>query len=422
MLANYFVLHSTAFLLFIYSIYVLLRNVGKEGSDILFRFEFWPLIYSIGYCLTPVMFSESILKYYKFSSNIYLSSELASVVSLYLHAVLLVNFLCSKPYAKSKFLLSCCDKTVNIMVAKVRANIVSWSFIIILGLLVVQFFLNPPSASLASSLIFNYEESSLNSSYRLIKNLAYLCIALFPVLFYLGRKLEASILTLLFLLIDLLHGYRTTAYIAIISFFICLISSTDSKSGRNKIAIIMMTMLSWLFVYAVYLRGKLSFDQIDFIYESLGEFFVTYIAGVFAYSSDLSLPAPEEFIGYSLSGLMPGFLRQDFFENFAPIGQTISDVYGGGFGLGTPISYEPYYYYGFLGIIVSPFLMCLVAVIIRKFCKKSQLGYISNLILYAIFARLFFRDGLIYNFSLIFYMLIFISALSIILKKRLYSS
>ena len=406
---------SLALSLILLTIYLISIKARNEGANLLYRFEFWPLLYSIFYCLLPVVFAKDIFILQRHSKSYCFRN--AHRFCFHLHPFRIINlFLISPPPLISKFKLGNNQQT-DLSYSQNRLHIASVSILFTLLFLLISFFLDPPSTSVASSMIFNYEESSLNANYRIIKNLAYLCIVVFPLLFHYRNGIIALVLSSLFVLIDLLHGYRTTAYIVLISYVVSLIASRHYKHVRDRIAKLLPLILFSLLTVAVFLRGKFLLEYNNFLIETFGEFFVTYIGGAVGYSMTAILPDPIESFGYTLIGFLPSFLRVEFFTNFKPVGEIIANNYGQGFGLGTSIGYEIYYYFGIVGIFAAPFVIHFMAIIFKVFSKYSQVSYVTNIALFAIVSRLFFRDGFIYHISFSLYLLGILSIFSFLMKK-----
>jgi hypothetical protein len=252
-----------------------------------------------------------------------------------------------------------------------------------------------------------------------IKNIALLLIPLTCLLTIRGRYALWVCGTILIVFIDAAQGARTTAFIVLAASYIAL-----AISKKRLFAIVIAVFGSAIYSIGIFLRPEelLRIDSVPLHLSLLGEFRETYIPFPFAltYHVKFNVEAKDMFVGllYPLSGPFRSMLDSLFVNP----GELIATAIGRGYGFGLNPLYESYYYGGYIGVLLGPWLICAASYACVKPMKRETWAGLTFVTLFAVFSRLTFREGLTTNSGLFVYWALILIVAPFLLKKFLDAS
>lgn len=252
-----------------------------------------------------------------------------------------------------------------------------------------------------------------------IKNIALLFIPLICLMTIKKRYAIWACGALLIVFIDAAQGARTTAFIVLVASYVAL-----AVSKNRLFAIVIAVFGSAIYSIGIFLRPEelLRIDNVPLHLSLLGEFRETYVPFPFAltYHINFNVEAKDAIIGwlYPLLGPFRGML-DSFYVN---PGELIATAIGKGYGLGLNPLYESYYYGGYIGVLLWPWVICAVSYACIKPMKRETWSGLTFGVLFAIFSRLTFREGLISDSGLFVYWALILITAPFLLEKFLVAS
>jgi hypothetical protein len=247
---------------------------------------------------------------------------------------------------------------------------------------------------------FEKDYKGLDDVHKL-KNVAYLLITISILYYSENKRFFVFIPNILLVILDVLEGSRTIALIAIAPMFISL-AIYKSKTFIMPIVLV----ISLLSVVGV-LRSQNVVQNVPIYLDAMGEFRETYVLLP-------SIITNEKFVSKgSLVNLMAlislPFLhpfREELLRTFNFSGALSVEVIDRGYGLGNNLLVEAIYYHYFMIIVILSFTLIFIYALYKV---SIHLPLVYNLIIMSysiLFIRLIIREGFIFNFSLMIFILL----------------
>lgn len=254
--------------------------------------------------------------------------------------------------------------------------------------------------------------SSTPENYRYIKLCAYLAILYIPyIICVLKHFLMALLFVVCFFLTDLFYGFRTTAFIGIISFLVPL---SLSQKNNFKCNILSFCLVILLFTSGYWNRQWI-IDSGE-LKNAFGEFTEVFLTTPFLIDQNISLQFSNKSVFYILSPIFRKFYNVDNQQLVGHPGSIIASEIGLGYGFGCNMISEAYYFFGWLGIFICPFLCALFSNLVYQNLKNSSLS-VPLLILFCVICRLIVREGFFFYFVMFIYLYVIIILFPKILFK-----
>ncbi|MBV7314837.1 hypothetical protein [Shewanella sp. NIFS-20-20] len=248
---------------------------------------------------------------------------------------------------------------------------------------------------------FLYDADAAKDPYKL-KNIAYLLIPVSIYLFFDRFRFWVFIPNILIVLLDLLHGSRTTAFICLIPILICFII-------RHKKLYLTQLLILFVMMLAIgIIRSDNVVQNVPWYISAIGEFRETYIT-LPLYITDVDYVGNGSFITY-IGSLLFGIvqpLRESISSAYMLPGTFIARDVARGYGLGSNFLIESLYF-GFYGLIASiTLLTSFMFFLYRQVYKLKSINSVLLITLFIVFSRLIIREGVPVNVGLYFFILIF---------------
>lgn len=252
-----------------------------------------------------------------------------------------------------------------------------------------------------------------------IKNIAYLFIPLICLMTIKKRYLIWVCGAGLIVFIDAAQGARTTAFIVLVASYVAI-----AVSKKRLFAIVIAVFGSAIYSIGIFLRPEelLRIDSVPLYLSLLGEFRETYVPFPFAltYHINFNVEGKDMLIGWLYPILGP--FRSVLDSLFVNPGDLIATAIGKGYGLGLNPLYESYYYGGYIGVLLGPWLISAASYACIKPMKRETWRGLTFVALFALFSRLTFREGLVSNSGLFVYLTLILIVAPFLLKKFLVAS
>lgn len=351
------------------------RDLVKNRYLIVLNPFFWVSFFSFFYLVLPSFFVNEINFYYQWRID-YDSILLSNFITfVYVFFLSIFYFFCSsdfKAFASFK-----AESNISL--------IIKFLWFLITIYLIVALYLSYKDFNFIDA--FSYDGTQLDPFK--IKNLVYILITISSLFFLAVRKLWVFIPNLIVIVIDLLNGSRTTAFVALVPIALCL-CIVHKKLFFTQAAVLFFGML----LLGV-IRSDNVVSDVPWYINALGEFRETYI----------TLPIMiqnYEYISHGgffdlAAGIGVGVLhpfRAEIADNYLTAGFYIADIISRGYGLGSNVIIESlfYGYYGFVFLLAS---FCFFLVSGWLIVRKSS---ISNAAIASCFSvvliRIAIREGL----------------------------
>lgn len=390
------VLGFSLWLLFFLTIIIILYKLTIEKEKVYLNPFFYFLVFSFAYLLLPSLFVESINKLYFWDLD---NEDIikSNLLIFFLVSVFLVLFF----FSKSK-------QNIDFKITRLSPII---SGVWLLATLYLFYVLIVKIQSDGLGFAQNYV--GVKDEYK-IKNLAYLMITISLLSYSSKRRLWVFIPNILIVVLDLVEGSRTTAFIALVPVFLAV--SIYNKKTYLGLVIAAVLSLSLIGLW----RNPTITNEYDvpFHINAIGEFRETYIL----------LPkiiGNKDFAGYGtiedgvFSVILPFAqpLRSWMLERFTAPGSYAAALVGRGYGLGSNFIVESIFYNDYVFILNIILAICFLTVLCFLI-RKSSLVYKLILVSYSIvFIRLIIREGFLSNSSLMVFILIVYMVPFLIINK-----
>lgn len=246
----------------------------------------------------------------------------------------------------------------------------------------------------SGQLFFNQEYIGSVDPFKL-KNISYFLLFLTPVAYAMFRKNWVFLPNVIIVVLDLISGSRTTAFIALIPVYITVVMY------RRKLFIVpILVILSLLILIGIFRSNPdIGTQNVPMYIKALGEFRETFI------------PLPvfildDNFIGQgSVFSFLNSFgspilqpLRVQLNEAFVRPGAIISEMVGRGYGLGSNFIIDALYY-GYFGILLVYVYIIMISLSERVYFLLNTTQSIILASYFIVFLRLGIREGIISAFS-----------------------
>lgn len=246
----------------------------------------------------------------------------------------------------------------------------------------------------SGQLFFNQEYIGSVDPFKL-KNISYFLLFLTPVAYAMFRKNWVFLPNVIIVVLDLISGSRTTAFIALIPVYITVVMY------RRKLFIVpILVILSLLILIGIFRSNPdIGTQNVPMYIKALGEFRETFI------------PLPvfildDNFIGRgSVFSFLNSFgspilqpLRVQLNEAFVRPGAIISEMVGRGYGLGSNFIIDALYY-GYFGILLVYVYIIMISLSERVYFLLNTTQSIILASYFIVFLRLGIREGIISAFS-----------------------
>lgn len=375
------------FVSLICTLFVITKDVVRCGYKVLLNPFFWATLLTLMYFIVPSFFVSDI--------NYYFSWNMNSLSIMYSH-VLVFIFSCTL-LLLYYFMPSsgCYPKKENYTPLGFTAAHVIYGIVSIY--VFVALLLSWDSGSFTNAFEYNLTQPD---PYKL-KNISYLMVALSIYVFWETKRFWVFVPSLVIIVLDIVHGSRTTAFIALIPMLLSILIY------KKRIYIVQNITL----VALIILLGVVRFDggagAIPWYISALGEFRETY----------LTLPLyiqNESFVGQGgweniASGLGIGVLqplRASLIDSYTFAGEFIASDIDRGYGLGANLLVESLYYgYVMAVVTIALFFIFLFAAynLIKRLPLHHSLVFISVLV---VFLRLMIREGLYSSLGLMLFVIL----------------
>lgn len=235
-----------------------------------------------------------------------------------------------------------------------------------------------------------------------IKNIAYLSIFITTILYSNLHSNRYLLLSVLLIVLDLLQGTRTIAFISFVNIYILVSFRT------NKLYLKFVFIFIFIITALGYLSRSSILDQIDvpWYLNAIGEFKETYITLPYLINNDMYVGQGDYFayIGFLLGNVFQFFI--DFFHSdFIEPARQIVLLVDRGYGLGSNLISEALYF-GQVYTIIYPFIIVLIAYLLNRCIYNSRFG-LMLLVLSIVTIRLGVREGFLINITYSIYFVIF---------------
>ncbi|MCL1036545.1 hypothetical protein L2750_05180 [Shewanella submarina] len=374
----------------------------KSGYLIVLNPFSWVVLLILFYFAIPSLFSEQISNYYNwglFSADILYSRLLTLLVTVYFSFLLC---LFSSKHIGAIILEK--DSHSPVLIWGVWLVIVSYIFWLFKLKLSEGVFSNA----------FLYDADAAKDPYKL-KNIAYLLIPVSIYLYFDKYRFWVFIPNILIVLLDILHGSRTTAFICLVPILICFIIR-HKKLYLTQLLALFMIMLAIGVV-----RSDNVVQNVPWYISAIGEFRETYIT-LPLYITDVDYVGNGSFLTY-IGSLLFGIvqpLRESISNTYILPGTFIARDVARGYGLGSNFLIESLYF-GFYGLIASiTLLTSFMFILYRQVYKVKNIDAVLLITLFIVFSRLIVREGIPVNIGLYCFILIFyISPIFLMRKVKL---
>ncbi|MEL4250827.1 hypothetical protein AAEH72_07395 [Shewanella xiamenensis] len=349
-------------------------DIRRNEQFVLLNPFFWAAVYLFFYFILPSFFVYEINYYFNWrieNDSIFYSSLL----------LVFFSFSVAIPYLFSSYKIHFKKETA----CKNRGviTIIIWGLISIYLTYVSYVTLTSYDFTRA----FNY--SGEPGDIFKLKNLSYILISVTVFTFWRFKKYIFFIPAVVIVLLDLLNGSRTIAFVALVPVFLCI-----CIYKRTLFILPSLIMLSLLLLLGI-IRSDNVVEGVPWYLSAIGEFRETYI----------TLPlfiAEEKYVSSGsflnlLSAIGVGLLylfRGDILEQYQFAGHTIYLMIDRGYGLGANILIESIYY-GYFCLMFTFLIFPFFLYMCKKIIEQSSLSIaIINASLVIVFLRLIFREGL----------------------------
>lgn len=357
--------------------------------NILISAKYWILLYGYFYVLLPSLLIETTnrIQSWHFTFDTMILTKIGSIY--FILALFFIAFFHKRDQEIIKTEKLVLKKTSSKAISILWGAILCYS--VFITAMVIIYFINAKGMDRVAA------GDALNQFITLykLKSLIFLSMTIGAIKYWEKNKLMYFLPMLIISANDLVAGGRTLAFFAILAIYLNMAIKNKKLYGRN-IAILMVVLLVSV------TASRMGVQREDpnmsafgnFAYQSLGEF--VQPLNTFAYSIQYDFVAQkpvEEFIGNSMQGLLPGFLKVKFHLTENIPGEVIAAEIRRGYGLGFNIMTESYYYGGRLLFLFYPILLALSAIKFNEFLLKLKFPGFICLLYYLIYIRLFFREG-----------------------------
>ena len=366
----------------------LCADYARSGFLIILNPFSWMLLLFLFYFSMPSVFSEQINFYYDWGID---TDDM-------LYARLLV--LCMSIFFA---LLLCVFNSKNLSLreeVQTRQPI----FLLLIFFLVLAYLLWVLNIKLNGGIFetaFLYDAEQAKDPYKL-KNVAYLLVPVSIYLYFHYRRLLVFLPNLLIVVLDMLHGSRTTALISLVPIIICL-----AYVNRRIYAFPMMVVFVLLIIIGI-VRSDNVVQNVPWYINAIGEFRETYIA-LPLFISNPDYVGNGNFLGY-VSSLLVGLaqpIRAEILATFDFPGRVIAINVGRGYGLGSNFIIEPMYY-GYSFLVFSNIVLVSFLIFIYRCLRRLNVSEALILVsFFIIFIRLIVREGVSLNIGLFAFICIF---------------
>lgn len=370
---------------------VIFADTHKNGYKSVINPFFWTLLLCFFYLVLPSFFVNQINYYFVWginSSSIYLS-HFAIFVAVF--SLSLLYFFNQSDFSEQK--LSCEGYRISPLLKML------W-WIVLLYLLIVLYITIKDFDVLDA---FMYDNSQ--SDEFKIKNISYLLLALSTLYFLSEKNYWIFLPNLIITVLDLLHGSRTTALIALMPVVICLCIY------RKTLFIVPGSILLTGMLLIGVIRSDNVVGGVPWYLNAIGEFREAYI----------TLPLmieDQRYVGqggifdaaatFGMGVLQP--FRAQLYEHFTISGVYIANLVDRGYGLGANFIIESFFY-GYAGFFfVLMFLIVVLLIFKRSLLAVKPHTAIVLVCLSVVFIRILVREGVfaslgLFSFIAIFYIL-----------------
>lgn len=379
-------------------IIVLCNDYRLGNYRVLMNPFFWINLLFLFYMIVPSVFTEEINHYYNWGieeDNVFYARILVFIIGSSL----------------SLFLFLFRSDFISIKVYKTRARpIVLYAIWLMVVLYLFWVAKNALSREIFS-LAFLYDEEAAKDPYKL-KNIAYLLIPITIYMFFHIRSYWVFFPSLMIVILDVLHGSRTTAFICIVPLLLCAVIN------NKKLYLPQLLFIFTMMIVVGIIRSDNVVQEVPWHINAIGEFRETYIT--------LPLYITDEF--YAKSGGFDTYIASLFLGILQPLRGVILDAFtlpgkyiaidvSRGYGLGSNFIIEPIYY-GFSGFFLSFILLVSFLLVIYKVISRLEPeNSLVILAMFVIFARLIVREGVPFNIGLFLFILL-VYVIPIFLIKR----
>ncbi|QKJ65570.1 hypothetical protein HQN60_01790 [Deefgea piscis] len=386
-----------AFLIFVAVISVVRMSldIKKIGVELLFYPFSWLLLFTIAYFAVPAIVVEKISYFYGwyFNDDVIFISKLAS---LYFSILVFIFYLLCFPRGGKI--------NINpIMFSNLRRIVICLSVFIIAYLLFVA--KTYGLSSFATLMADGYQGDQSISEDARLKTVAYISIPLIVILVLHAHTTLAISIAMLIAFIDMSQGGRTAALIPIVAVYI-------SFCYVNKKTYLGIALVSSVLLYSVGIFFRPSeitaLGEIPPYISAMGEFRETFLTLPYILNKDISgdlLNVPISFL-FNFVGPFRFFLMDVFLNP----GAVLANHIGRGYGLGLNFLTEAFYYFGYLGVFLTPLI--LVGFVSFYSLIIERLSGVLRVILIVIFilvGRLILREGFFLNVGLLCYLIFWLA-------------
>lgn len=391
----------------------LVYKLKKLEYKIFFNIKYFVLTYSFLYTLLPVCLLRITNKVqnWGFSED---TIFLSNLYSAYFNIVLLIFCIIIKD-RKYEPNLKIIPNKYSVKISKI---VFVFSTVLMLFLIIKIYpsFVELRYSRVDAGKFFSIIESSFK-----LKGLLFLNLCTSSILYWKNRTKKSFIPLLLISTIDIFAGGRSYLFLALIFIYIN-ICIKNRKIYFTRIFIILTTVLS----YATFLRLEQQSrmigvrKEVEFIYQSLGEFVQTYNTFPYIIQNKIS---SSNIIGEILvnffSGILPGFIKSRILLDYS-IGELIAKNIDRGYGLGLDILTESYYYFQDFGILTLPFIIIIFSEKLNKIAIKLNFTGYLFLVLFICYLRLIFREGIVTYITIVFYIYMIYFNINILNIKKIF--
>lgn len=377
--------------------FVMLRDVLKFRFRAVLNPFFWLSLYSLFYFVIPSFFVEEISYYYNWG--------ITAESIFYSHLIVfLFCFLVSGVYFFLPSNFSVLDLKHTVYQCSPLVKMAWWLVFVYLCYVLLKTY---QSFDLLDA--FQYDGKQ-NDPYK-VKNIAYLLLTLTVLYFLSIKKYWVFFPNLIVIVIDLLNGSRTTAFIALAPVLLCLCCQ------RQTLFIIPSSLLVSGLLFLGVVRSDNIVQQVPWYINAMGEFRETYITLPLFICNDNYVGEGNIFDFLSVVGIgLIQPLRSELIEQFSLAGLEIYYLVGRGYGLGANLIIESlfYGYIAFFLIACFAILFCITLYLLLQKVNFAPYMIINSLIA-VVFLRIFVREGLPAGIGLFFFVsLIYILPLLLI--------
>lgn len=362
-----------SFLSFIIISIVIFRDVKKNKQHVLMNPFFWASIYLIFYFILPSFFVYQIDFYFKWNID-EVSIIYSSILLLIFSVIIALPYL----FCTSSFRFSRKHENQSGGVITFYIWLLACIYLIYVSYITIinYDFLH----------VFNY--SGGDDAFKL-KNLAYAMISVSVFMFWKFKRVIFFLPAIVIVILDLLNGSRTIAFIAIVPIFIsfCIY--------RKSLFIIPGVVILSLLLLLGIIRSDNVVDGVPWYLSAIGEFRETYITlPLFIVDNNYVGSAGVFHILGAIGVGLLYFFRADIIEQYQLAGHSMYLMIDRGYGLGSNILIESIYY-GYFCLVITMLFFPSFLYIFKRYIEQSSLSVgIVNSSFMVIFLRLIFREGL----------------------------